>query len=209
VVPKFETREFESEAAIRAFVKSRSERRDLSKGQRAMGVALLFPDAEKGGRGKKGKALETGGFSRQRLGEARAVLAYARDLALAVRDGTENLDAALATVMAERQKLGTKENKITRLLKDAPDLADHVIEERMAVDDAIAALNERERKTREIIEAGERAANGGMTDYLVNIASIAAAVKLGKRDLLAPERLDAIVEATQNLWALFQPEAES
>lgn len=53
--PKFDTREFESEESIRAFVKSRSERRDLTKGQRAMGVALLFPDPDKRGRGPREK----------------------------------------------------------------------------------------------------------------------------------------------------------
>jgi hypothetical protein len=53
----------------------------------AMRIALLYPDPEKGGRGKKGKASETNGFSQVRLREARAVLAYSRELALAVRDG--------------------------------------------------------------------------------------------------------------------------
>jgi hypothetical protein len=205
VVPKFETREFKSEEAIRAFVKSRSERRDISKGQRAMGHALLYPEGRQGGSRKRGASSETElGFSKVRLSQARTVLAYSRELALKVRDGPETLDAALATVATERQKLDTNENKIARLQKAAPDLAELVIEERMAVDDAIAAVNERERKTRELIDAGHRAANGGLTDYLVNIASIAAAVQLGERDLLPPERLDAIVEATKNLWGLFE-----
>jgi hypothetical protein len=53
-----------------------------------MRLALLFPEAEKGGRGKKsaaGKALETSGFSRQRLDQARAVPRHSRELAEAVR----------------------------------------------------------------------------------------------------------------------------
>jgi len=40
-------------------------------GQRAMAVAILYPEPEKGGRGKKEKAPETCGFSRQRLSQAR------------------------------------------------------------------------------------------------------------------------------------------
>jgi hypothetical protein len=44
-------------------------------------VALLFPQPEKGDRGKKGKAEETSGFSQKRLREARQVLAYSRELA--------------------------------------------------------------------------------------------------------------------------------
>ena len=150
VVPRFETREFEDDDAIRAFVKSRSERRDISKGQRAMGYALLFPDAKQGGSRKKGASSETElGFSKVRLSEARAVLAYSRDLALAVRDGTESLDDAYATVRAERSKLDTKEAKIARLRKDAPDLAELVDDERMSLGDAIAALDDRERKATE------------------------------------------------------------
>ena len=46
-----------------------------------MGVALLYPESEKGGRGNKKKVPETGGFSRQRLGDARAVLAHSPVLA--------------------------------------------------------------------------------------------------------------------------------
>src|SRR5271154_7144810 len=41
------------------------QRRNLTKGQQAMAVAMIYPEAEKGGRGNKGKAPETGGFSRQ------------------------------------------------------------------------------------------------------------------------------------------------
>jgi hypothetical protein len=59
-----------------AFVKSRGERwDDLSKGQRAMGHALLFPEAEHGGSRKKGASKETLlGFSNMPLSQARAVL---------------------------------------------------------------------------------------------------------------------------------------
>jgi hypothetical protein len=47
-------------------------------------TAILFPDAEKGGRGKKSEARnssETGGFSQTRLKQARSVLHHSRDLA--------------------------------------------------------------------------------------------------------------------------------
>jgi hypothetical protein len=51
-------------AALVVETAERSERRDISKGQRAMGHALLFPDPEKGGRGKKStNSKETLGFS--------------------------------------------------------------------------------------------------------------------------------------------------
>jgi hypothetical protein len=200
VPPKFEVREFEDEDAICAFVKSRSERRDITKGQRAMGHALLYPKAEHGGSRKKGSSSETKlGFSKVRLSEARAVLGYSPELAIKVRDGTESLDGAYATVRAERIKLDIKENKLARLRKDAPDLTELVDEDRMSLDDALAALADRERKTREIIDAGRRAAQSGMTDFVANVAAIAAAVQLGERDLMTDERLDAVVEAANDL----------
>jgi len=68
VEPKLERRQFESDDAVRAFVKSRGMRRDLTKGERAMSLALLYPaEIETGGRGKKGsqskRAAETAGVS--------------------------------------------------------------------------------------------------------------------------------------------------
>jgi hypothetical protein len=91
--PRFEVMQFEDDEAVKAFVADKSEHRNLTKGQQAMRLALLYPEPEKGGRGNKGKALETSGFSRQRLGQARSVLAFSRELALAVRDGSKKLDA--------------------------------------------------------------------------------------------------------------------
>ncbi len=55
----------------------------MTKGQRAMAVAKIYPDPETGGRGNKSKTsnlLVSGGFSRQRLDQSRAVLQYAPDV---------------------------------------------------------------------------------------------------------------------------------
>ncbi len=65
-----------------AFVLSANiHRRHMTKGQRAMAVAMVTQPA-KGGRGKTVPVLE--GFSKQRISEARTVLQHAPDLA----DGT-------------------------------------------------------------------------------------------------------------------------
>jgi ParB-like chromosome segregation protein Spo0J len=65
----------------RAFILSVNvARRHLSKGQQAMAVALLYPEPEKGGRGKLRNGSETGQFSKQRLSVARSVLAFSRPL---------------------------------------------------------------------------------------------------------------------------------
>jgi hypothetical protein len=54
-----------------------------------MRLALLYPEPEKGGRGKT--VLKRDGFSKQRLSDARALYRYSRELALAVRDGPKTL----------------------------------------------------------------------------------------------------------------------
>jgi hypothetical protein len=75
----------------------------LGAGRRGKRQDFLTVWASAFGRGKKTKySPENGGFGRQRLSDARAVLCYSRELALAVRDGPTTLDEALKKVEAER-----------------------------------------------------------------------------------------------------------
>ena len=161
IEPKLERRQFESDDAVRAFVKSRGERRDLTKGERAMSLALLYPaETGTGGRGKKGsqskRAAETAGVSQRRVQEARQVLKHAPDLALAVRDGTVRLDDALARVQEEKKALENTEASIARLRAEAPDLADLVVEERLKLTEAILALDSRITEARRQQETATR-----------------------------------------------------
>lgn len=86
----------------RAYVISANlARRNLTKGQQAMVVAMLYPEREKGGRGKKSKAgncPETGQFSKQRLSDARTVIKHSRELAESVLKGNRSLDQALKLI---------------------------------------------------------------------------------------------------------------
>lgn len=50
-------------------------RRHMTAAQRAMATAMIYADADKRGRGNKGKAAASAGFSERRLRDARAVLA--------------------------------------------------------------------------------------------------------------------------------------
>jgi hypothetical protein len=73
-----------------------------------MGLAMLFPEVEKGGRGKKSAALnsaDTAGFSSRRLEQAREVLHHSRSLAEAVVKGITPLDTATAAAQGVRSEL--------------------------------------------------------------------------------------------------------
>jgi ParB-like nuclease family protein len=153
IEPKIEIREFESDDEVRAFVRSRGERRNITKGQMAMGVALLYPEPEKGGRGKKRNVGVSPTFSAKRLSDARKVLANAPELAYAVRDGTRKLDEVLRDIEKQQQALQSDEAKLATLRKAAPDLADLVTDERLALNEAVAALEKRRAEEREQREA--------------------------------------------------------
>jgi hypothetical protein len=162
IEPKFELRQFESDDAVRAFVKSRGERRDLTKGERAMSIALLFPtETETGGRGKKGssskRAAETAGVSHRRIQEARQVLKHSPDLARAVRDGTVRLDDALTRIHDEKKALENTEASMARLRAEAPDLAELVAEERLKLTEAILTLDSRINEIRRQQDTATRA----------------------------------------------------
>ena len=81
---KPEVRRLDGEDPL-AFVDSTELRRHVTPGQRAMGYAMRHPKPEKRGRGNKSPVSgEFSGVPTQRVSEARAVLAYSRELAEAV-----------------------------------------------------------------------------------------------------------------------------
>ena len=88
-----------------AFIVSANlERRNLSKGQQAMALALIYPKPARG-RGNKDEArkgAETASFQYRRVQEARTVLDHSRALAEDVMANRTSLDAALKKVEDER-----------------------------------------------------------------------------------------------------------
>ncbi len=72
----------------RAFIVSCNvERRSLTAGQKAIATALIWPEPEKGGRGKKTNPVDLTGFSPERLKHARFILRWSRPQALEVLNG--------------------------------------------------------------------------------------------------------------------------
>ena len=100
----------------KAFIISRNvHRRNMTRGQQAMAVAMIYPEPEvdhsergkKGGPGKK-RRPESDSFihiHRGRLSEARTVLQYEPALAETVLNGSEALDAAYRTAKSRKLAL--------------------------------------------------------------------------------------------------------
>ena len=72
-------------------------------------MALAYPDAEKGGRGKKSeatKSAESAGFSYRRIAQARQVLRHSRELAFEVLADTTLAVAAPKPAQRPRVPIG-------------------------------------------------------------------------------------------------------
>jgi ParB-like nuclease domain len=143
VEPRFQVMPFEDDEAVKAFVADKSEHRNVSKGQHAMRIAWLWPEPKRGMHSQSRFGTGKGGPSKQRLSDARSVLAFSRELALEVRDGNKKLDLALAEVKTARDAMSSEKEMLSRLRQEAADLADLVEEDRMKPREAIAALDTR------------------------------------------------------------------
>jgi hypothetical protein len=88
-------------------------RRHMSKGQRAMLMAILYPE---GGRGKTPRHVE---FSGERLRLARFVLRYASDLLDPVRSGAISLDNAYEEARIRKGRAETYESRFESLKASA------------------------------------------------------------------------------------------
>lgn len=154
-------------------------RRHMSVGQRAMALAMIYPEIGKGGRGHKLSSDVT--VSRQRLSFARSVLRVAPDdLAPLVLSGSKTLDAAFAEVQRRQQAAMSEEAQLARLRAEAPDVANLVVEGTLSLGAGLAELDIRARNKRIAIELGLRAANEIVPTFLANVAAIVAANEQGE-----------------------------
>jgi len=115
---------------------------------------MIYPEPSRGGRGRR-NPLETEGFSAARLSQARAVLRHSRALAVEVVQGRKSLDKALEQVADENEESASAETQLTALRQFAPDLAELVNEERLALHEAHATMRRRIAEA-EAAEANKR-----------------------------------------------------
>jgi hypothetical protein len=157
-------------------------RRHMTKGQRAMATAMIYPEPEKGGRGKKRVEKTSEVFSNKLLSQARTVLAYTPELAKQVLDGLPLAEAyeKAIEVKAHGESDGAK---LDRLRADAPDLAELVDTDKLGVDEAVAAQAER--------AAQEQAAEENRREVFLRVAA-AGCSALG--NFASPTFLDGLKE---------------
>jgi uncharacterized protein DUF4326/ParB-like nuclease family protein len=121
-------------------------RRQLTRGQRAMTVIKVF--ATKTSHGDNRKISGLVGVSEADLSKARVVLHHASDLANSVINGTLFLDNAYEEARIRKGRAETHESRFESLKAAAPDLAEMVVEGRLSLEEAEAAKREREARER-------------------------------------------------------------
>jgi hypothetical protein len=199
VEPRFERLNGRDPLAF--IVSANINRRNLTKGQRAMAHAMIYPEPEKGGRGKKSAVLnsaETAGFSSRRLNVARSVLRHSQDLAKAVLKGSISLDDALGQVEELRQQANSSDAKRARLDKDAPDLATRVQEENLSLGEAITILHQRQLELQRTKDAGREAA-GKILSFAAHVDSICSAIGAGEQIHIAADIIKTLTNSLQVL----------
>lgn len=152
VEPQYEQLNGRDAAAF--IVSANLERRNLSKGQQAMAMAMIYPEAAKGGRGKTVQKPES--FGRQRLSDARAVLRHSRALAEDVLADRKKLDDVLKIVEEHRRESASTDARMAELRRYAPEVAAMVADERLTLEAGLAELRERQRRIRQCIDDATR-----------------------------------------------------
>jgi hypothetical protein len=171
-------------------------RRDLTKGQKAIALALIYPEGARG-RGNidpARKSAESASFSFRRLGVARQIARHP-DLADAVRLGAMPFETALAQATERQQAAMSQEAHLARLQAEAPDVAALVVEGTLTLAAALAELDERERKKRVAIESGRRSAIDLVPQFSSHVAAIVGAIDRGETIQLSKEQKGQLQDA--------------
>ncbi|MGF6920171.1 hypothetical protein [Paraburkholderia sp. 40] len=129
------------------------ERRDLTKGQKAMLIAVRFPEPNKGGRGKKQNSFDAKQFSVARISLARAVLAYCPEMVQPIIDGKMSLDDAYNEAQQRKRAGESNEERFNALDAAHPDLAQLVREQTLSLASAESEARERNEKHEHLIRS--------------------------------------------------------
>lgn len=143
-----ETQELNGEDIEAYIISSNINRRHMSKGQQAMAVAIMYPDPASTGRKKNGVISTPLDVNKGYLYKARTVLTYTPGAVNSVMSGGTKLDKAYEEAKNEKDKAITVDTKLEKLRESDPDLATQVVEEVLALDDAVAVSRDRRERER-------------------------------------------------------------
>jgi hypothetical protein len=136
-------------------------RRHMTKGQRAMAVAMMYPEGQQG----KRNLPKNLGCSTEYIRNARTVIQYAPEYTSPVLAGAKSLSEAYEEAK-HRKNAGNDDTEKLSWLKDAsPDLADKVVEGDLTLAGAIAEHHERERIAHANRDAALRAMRDGIYGF--------------------------------------------
>jgi ParB-like chromosome segregation protein Spo0J len=206
------TRMLNGEDATAFVLSANVHRRNITSGQRAMAIAMLYPNRGVGGRGKKNRP-DVDGLARQRIADARAVLSYSEELASAVMSGQKPLQAALNETKQSQGDLRNERKRRLRLKEERPDLADLVESEAMTLDDAVqrakaeaeALKQQRWAATMEIID-GIRPFDRDTETAAENLSLYDSAVAESRGETVTPTRIRRAAEYLLALAAAMECE---
>lgn len=147
--------EFNGADPVAYILAANVNRRHLSKGQRAMAVAKLTPDVQRGGARTKGASSKNefevaAGY----VSQARVVLRWLPEIADLVMAGTKPLNEAYQDAQRLKEQADAEPKRLERLRERAADLADLVDEGRMSLPEAESAYATRlgeERRARQAV----------------------------------------------------------
>jgi ParB-like nuclease domain len=184
-------------------VSANLQRRNLTKSQQAMAYVFVYPEGGTGGRGKNRPV--TGQFSKQLISDARRIFRYSRPTAEAVLSGTTPLYEALETARQWEVQTSSKEARLARLREYAPDLFARVEDEKdkLTLDEGQALMREREKRDREVLEAGKNRVER-LSDVFISVVCISQAMAAGSGPLLTEKFMDQFEEAYKMLKKLYK-----
>jgi len=140
-----ETQELNGADPVAYILSSNINRRHMTKGQRAMAVGIIYPESyDKEAK----KSFQNENISNAHISRARTVIKHAPDLSGAVLSGAMSLDKAYETAKASKDKASAVDVKLEKLMDSDPDLATQVVEEVLALDDAVAVSRDRRERER-------------------------------------------------------------
>jgi hypothetical protein len=171
-------------------------RRDLTKGQKAIALALIYPEGPRG-RGNidpARKEADSASFSFRRLKAARQIARHP-DLADAVRLGAMPFETALTQATERQQAAMSQEAQLARLQAEAPDVAALVVEGTLTLSAGLVELDARARNRRIAIEQGQNAATDIVPTFVGHVAAMVTAGELGELVALDKDQKQQLREA--------------